>query len=271
VLSDYSYSVEDLRNAYTHAISLMMTRKYAPVNAVIAENRIEAEDSVGSGGSRPLLADDDLNSLRHFIKSGNRKMVRASVADKLKPTGGPPRSYLEIWQAVKQINALLMNNARPDAKADDVLALENLIDETARTVESLDIDAVLHCEEEAIDAAVGSKTFEGDDTMRGIVGQVREYIDGHYFEELSLSSLAERFAAERTYLSKSFKLFVGETLINYIAKKRIEKAIEHIREDKLTLSEISFLVGYYDYAYFSRVFKKIVGVSPSEYKRRVTE
>ena len=55
----------------------------------------------------------------------------------------------------------------------------------------------------------------------------------------------------------------------YLAKRRIGKAIEHMKEDRVGLTEISFLVGYDDYTYFSRVFKKVTGISPREYKARL--
>jgi YesN/AraC family two-component response regulator len=54
-----------------------------------------------------------------------------------------------------------------------------------------------------------------------------------------------------------------------IAKKRIEKAVEFIKQSGLNLTEVSYLVGYEDYTYFSRVFHKIMGVSPSEYKANI--
>ena len=54
----------------------------------------------------------------------------------------------------------------------------------------------------------------------------------------------------------------------YLTRQRIEQAMVQIREGKAGLTEISCLVGYDDYTYFSRVFKKLAGVSPREYRDR---
>ena len=88
---------------------------------------------------------------------------------------------------------------------------------------------------------------------------------------ISLTSLSTLFSVERSYLSKAFKQVTGCNLMLAIAKKRIEKAAEYIRQRDLSLTEIGYLVGYEEYAYFNRVFHKIMGVSPSEFKAHVFE
>ena len=54
-----------------------------------------------------------------------------------------------------------------------------------------------------------------------------------------------------------------------IAARRIERAARYIRAEDLSLTEISYLVGHEEYAYFNRVFRKVMGVSPSEYRASV--
>lgn len=53
----------------------------------------------------------------------------------------------------------------------------------------------------------------------------------------------------------------------YIAKLRIQKAKEYIKENAGSLTEIAFMVGYDDYTYFNKVFRKLMGVSPRDYKK----
>ena len=59
--------------------------------------------------------------------------------------------------------------------------------------------------------------------------------------------------------------------MSYIARQRMERAKQYICQGDISLTEISFLVGYDDYNYFSRVFKKMVGISPREYKASMEE
>ena len=107
--------------------------------------------------------------------------------------------------------------------------------------------------------------------MRQTIQRVQEYLDDNYFDALSLTSLSNLFHVERSYLSKSFKQVTGCNLMLAIARKRIETAAEYIRQRDLSLADIGYLVGYEEYAYFNRVFHKIMGMSPSDFKARVGE
>ena len=62
---------------------------------------------------------------------------------------------------------------------------------------------------------------------------------------------------------------MGENLIHYLTRTWIEKAKEHIAKGDMNLAEVAFMVGYDDYTYFNKVFRKITGVSPREYKQNL--
>jgi AraC-like DNA-binding protein len=79
--------------------------------------------------------------------------------------------------------------------------------------------------------------------------------------------LSSKIGYEYSYLSKQFSLFEGTTIEKYIIKQKIEFAKELIEYGKLSLKEVSFKLGYSSVQYFSNQFKKVVGVSPSEYKK----
>ena len=88
-----------------------------------------------------------------------------------------------------------------------------------------------------------------------------------YNENFTLGELADRFHVEQTYFSKLFRQETGENLIPYLSKKRIDQAVKLMEESELSLTEISFLVGYEDYRYFSRVFRKYRQCSPKEFRK----
>lgn len=83
--------------------------------------------------------------------------------------------------------------------------------------------------------------------------------------------LADEFHVDASYLSKVFSQTYGKTITMFITAKRIGKAEELISETDNKLEAISYQVGYDDYNYFSRVFRKQTGVSPSEFKKRKGE
>jgi two-component system response regulator YesN len=105
--------------------------------------------------------------------------------------------------------------------------------------------------------------------MIGTARRAQEYVEAHYFEDISLTSVASVLNADRAYLSKAYKQVTGCNIMLSIAKKRIDEAKEYIKQRDLSLTDIADLVGYGEYAYFNRVFRKVTGLSPSEYKARV--
>jgi two-component system response regulator YesN len=99
-----------------------------------------------------------------------------------------------------------------------------------------------------------------------LIEAVRKYIDENYGYELTLSSLAEMFHFNETYLSGLFKQNAGITFSDYVTKLRMAKAEQLLRENELKLTDIATLVGYSSSSYFSTSFKKHFGVSPKEYR-----
>lgn len=96
--------------------------------------------------------------------------------------------------------------------------------------------------------------------------QAEAYIAAHLSDALSLDAVAGALHISPSHLSRTFKKATGEALTEYINKARIEKAKELLCcTDRLTY-EVAEAVGYHDAAYFSSIFKKYTGTSPSEYK-----
>ncbi|MFC5529191.1 response regulator transcription factor [Cohnella yongneupensis] len=96
--------------------------------------------------------------------------------------------------------------------------------------------------------------------------EIAAYLDEHYFEDLSLIDVATRYHLDPSYLSKQFKAVTGENFIEYVTRKRMEKACELLRSSDRKINDISELVGYENQRYFSQVFKKFTGQTPSEYR-----
>lgn len=97
--------------------------------------------------------------------------------------------------------------------------------------------------------------------------EVKAFLDGHFTEKITLDSLAASFYIDKFYLSKIFKETYGTTINAYILSKRITQAKRFLRFTDLSIDEIGSRVGMNDANYFSRSFKKLEGISPSEYKK----
>lgn len=95
-----------------------------------------------------------------------------------------------------------------------------------------------------------------------------EYIQDHYADPITLTGVARQFHFNASYLSSYFASYNGEGFSEYLNKIRLEKAMELLLTTELTISEISASVGYSDQSYFTKVFKKQTGISPSQFRRQ---
>lgn len=101
-----------------------------------------------------------------------------------------------------------------------------------------------------------------------LVEQTRQYIEGHYREKLALADIAESLNISAGHLSNTYRKFTGVTLSDYIAEVKIEKAKELIDTHQYLMYEISDQLGFDNAYYFSKVFKKVTGISPKQYENR---
>lgn len=99
------------------------------------------------------------------------------------------------------------------------------------------------------------------------ISQVKSFLDEHYKEKLSLESVASHFFIDKHYLARLFKEHYGVTLVTYLQQVRITHAKRMLRFTDKTIEEIGLECGIGELNYFSRVFKKLEGVSPSEFRR----
>lgn len=101
-----------------------------------------------------------------------------------------------------------------------------------------------------------------------IIEKVKDYISENYSSnELTLDSIASSNYFSEDYLNKLFKRCTGQTIMEYVIDVRINQAKELLKESNKPIKEIVEKVGYSDRSYFSRSFKKAVGISPSEYRK----
>ena len=103
--------------------------------------------------------------------------------------------------------------------------------------------------------------------MKKIVSQVFAYINNHYREDLNLSQIATFLSVSPSYLSREFKQHTGYSLIEFIAMKRIRDAKELLQNSEMQVTAIGTHVGYNNITHFHWTFKKMVGVSPGQYRK----
>lgn len=97
--------------------------------------------------------------------------------------------------------------------------------------------------------------------------EVKQYIEQHCMEMITLEQLAQIFFVSKEYLSKVFKKEYGVNVTDYIVQLRMARAKEWVLDDQIPFKHIAEMTGYEDVSYFYRVFKKHFGISPGEMRK----
>ena len=103
---------------------------------------------------------------------------------------------------------------------------------------------------------------------QGTIDAVISYIKRHHTEQITLDDICARFLCSRSYISHIFKKSTGKSFREYLTEIRLDDAKMLLTYSSLSITEISFSVGFSDSGYFSSVFKKRFGVSPAAYRKR---
>jgi AraC-like DNA-binding protein len=102
-----------------------------------------------------------------------------------------------------------------------------------------------------------------------VITRAKEYIAAHQAEDLTLAQVARAVNTSTFYFCKIFRRVTGLNFTDYVSRVRIEKARNLLLNRNLRISEIAYEVGFQSLTHFNRVFKRILGVSPTKYRDRL--
>ena len=110
--------------------------------------------------------------------------------------------------------------------------------------------------------------FPSKESMENhLVLEIKKYIEENIEKTIRIEDICKKFGYSKSFLSKMFHCQCDETLANYTTKLKIKKAKQLIRDDHLNFAQISARLDFDNPQYFSRVFKRITGMSPTEFKQ----
>jgi len=103
-----------------------------------------------------------------------------------------------------------------------------------------------------------------------VITKARQFIEEHYREELSLGQVAKAVHTSLFYFCKLFKKATGINFTEYVSRVRTEKAKNLLLNPNLRVTEIAYEVGFQSLTHFNRVFKRIIGQSPTAYRSHLS-
>jgi two-component system response regulator YesN len=207
--------------------------------------------------------------LMEGIKTGNERIVKAKLNDILIYTVNLKNSnkeYLKnfFWNTISSINSIRISIAAADndkrAEVRDIGSLYSMI-------EKCDDIKLLNSVLEDIALSVASKVNNfNSKSVKLILRKAMDYLQAHYNEQVTLNEVADHAFVSTYYISRMFKKELGKNFVDYLNEIRIEKAKELLKDIRYKTYEVADMVGIPDAHYFSRLFKKYEGLTPTEYR-----
>ena len=206
---------------------------------------------------------DPLRRLGYYLKENKIELVRPLLLDQLKnwEALGQPQLYVE--ETIRSIFEALRREFNPSAGDGE---LEFMIDDAffyAPSYEELRESLLFILEKLLPDPR---QRISKVDTPE-FFALIREYLNAHVNEPVSLQSLCGHFGISQTYMSRLFRKYTALSFHHYLTSLRIEKAKEYLLEKDTLIKDAAALAGFTDQFYFSRVFRSVTGQSPSDYIR----
>jgi YesN/AraC family two-component response regulator len=261
VIHDQATSLDDIGAVYREMIAELVTRPFDCRHSVI----------VCSGGRKTPKIHERYterldNQLSAYIASGELSRAEELIMENagLRKCDSLGWSLFEVTQfTTKVVNAIGALDKNGDSRS-----YEEVQDGLNYGLRTLNKEMILDNIRLALRLVTGGQTVEVS-SISGQVDSIHDYILEHYMEHLTLADLAEKFYVEPSYLSRRFSQKFGETITSFITRQRMNRAKELMKDEENKLEVISFEVGYDDYNYFSRVFRRFEGISPSEYRKKL--
>ena len=257
-ISDRFKGLENIKTSYESASNAISKRYLLDDALAISVDKYEMDESLKE------YKDNAEKKLQECLSSGNTEQV-SKVLEELFTT------VREKFHHDEEQNLMIFLLLLPTRIVTDIKINKKSDYSNQRMI----LDKFLCCEDFEEQCLLIQKLYFEVATLMGsmsktyshtIINQVRKTIEEHFKEQISISTLAKDVFLTPTYLCVLFKQVTGTTINDYLTLIRLEKAKKLLSDPYIKLYDVCFEVGYLSPSYFSRLFKKYIGLSPSEYR-----
>ncbi|RAV02318.1 response regulator [Paenibacillus sp. YN15] len=248
-------------------LSFKRAREAADQKWYLGKNRIITIDSLEAGEEELHRFDTEQSErLRSALKAGDRQRLEAELDDIFLPLmrnrkdGFRYSRYVALQviplsgRVLLELNILTKEwDAREKDALDQLFRLEIMAD-------------LRHFVASYLGEICTWVQEKRNSRSSNVIERIRAFIDEHYADNLTVADIAGYVYLSQTYVSLLFRQETGETIYEYLMKVRIERAKELLRDPRTKFYEVCQAVGYTDPSYFSKLFKKMTGLTPSAYR-----
>lgn len=260
-----AYRLSGLAQCYADANHVLAYRHIFPNQHIFTSDMLKVEQASAAATDLNTLDTGKIDPmiLRGFVQTGTPDEAEAFAEEYIGNLGGAEHSVM--------FRHYLTVSARVNAE----LALREEGYDTEELMRRLPAMAELNMQTDGLKdylasvlkIAVEQREIESQKRSSDIIDEALRYIERNYTDaNISLNSVAEASNISANYLSALFSQKVGLSFVEYLTKKRMDRARQLLRQSTMRSGEIAYEVGYKDPRYFSFVFKKTQGCTPRSYR-----
>ncbi|RSK29111.1 DNA-binding response regulator [Bacillus sp. HMF5848] len=260
-LTEMFIDLLEIENAYNKGLkTLLQAHFYLPNSNLLVEKHLSKLDITFESFNLDWFIEEFKRE--HFAETFDYLMKHAALMS--------GHYTLDIYEYKAFFNniifniAVLLNNMQYDVKEleSKKYVFFKRIDEAHNAQEVVD---VLSEYIEKVKECIQTKHGQAQNPNMQLI---KEYVEAHYAESLTLTEVAKHFHFNPSYLSSFFSAHNNESFVEFLSRVRIDKATKLLANHDIAISDVGEMVGYSDHSYFCKVFKKIKGQSPSQYRRK---
>ena len=253
-------SCEEIQTAYHQALSMVKMELYHSENRVYEYHAAATPDYDCEKLSLAIL--------NHLISSEEEKLDR-DILDLFTRFKQDHLDILRLQEVLKnvieQMQPILFHNGVAGEEFEEVTIQLDLIDQYHLLAE-LEEDFVRFLNKMK-DKIIVVKNLRLEQNL----DQAIDYMKTYFYQDLSLEEVADHAGLNASYFSTTFKKYTGSNFVAYLMSLRIEHAKRLLRDPNYKILQIAQESGFHDTRYFAKIFKKNVGITPSEYRNIVLQ
>jgi len=255
-------SINEIDASYESAINAMKARVFLGVGRVIDANK-EAGRIINTKSIIDIRLKKKLSVLFDVFDVENALAeIKKIFADAQKKSAeNLLYCHIAAYEIIEILFELMENkgirNKRGINRQQAVALVDNL--SSIKEIE----DYIITLIKEFQDSYLDGKHSNGEK----LITEIKKFISENYMSDINLDDVAKLVCLSPTYVSEIFKRKTGENFSEYLIDYRIEIAKDMLKDIRYKVVDVSLMVGYTDSKYFSRLFKKKVGVNPRDYRK----
>ncbi|NOU99974.1 response regulator [Paenibacillus planticolens] len=264
-----------------HAFPADLTSSYQEARDALRKRNLKAKDTWIHSMLNPVKSPQPSLMFSHYeekinlaIRSGSSGQIEEAISqwmDSVKQSEVITLEQLDHWwREFSVMKRRFVQQFFSGASEDKVKQV--LSDEPASVIVPLDEHGILSLSQWQQELTrsivhISKLLLENQQKDKNVIFEIAEYLEKHYHEDVTLQDIAGRFFLSREYISRKFKQEFEVNLSDYLGQIRMSKAKVLLRNPHLRISQVAEMVGYQDEKYFSKVFKKLEGITPNEYRK----